>query len=418
MKNSFRGIALSILTAGIAAPTLVFAQEEYFRELESPRETAPVVQLNPQEEERYNLMVGPVRFNSAVGVGIEYNDNVTLSDHDRKSDFIFRPSLSLEAVWPLTELNTLRFSLGLSYAKYFNHSEFDTRGVLISPNSEIAMTVHVGDVAITLRDRFSYQEDPFDIPVLSNIAAFRRFENLAGLQADWAVNPTVTVTGGYNHYNMWTHDKEFSSYDRSIDTLYLRPSMKIGPSVTAGVDGSVSWVQHTHDILNDGTSYMVGPFIDFGITESTRVYLEGGYQHFSFDNNGAIADSEDSDSYYIKSEIDNRLTENFNQRLSFSKTTETGFNSNFYDLWHLEYAADWKLTQSLALDPVLFYEHYETSGGDSETADRYGAAVGLRYVLTPSITLGADYRFVLKDSNIPDADYYQNLVLLSLFYNF
>lgn len=418
MKSSLCGLTFSILAAGIAVPTLALAQDEYFRELESPRQVSPVVQLNPQEEERYNLMVGAVRFNLAAGAGIEFNDNIALSDHNRQSDFIFRPSLNLEAVWPLSDLNTLRFSIGVSYAKYFEHSEFDTRGILLSPNSEVALTVHVGDVAITLRDRFSYQEDPFDLPILSNTATYRRFENLVGLQADWAINASTTLTAGYNHHNLFTHDKAFEAFDRSIDTLYLRPSIKLSPSITAGLNTSVNWVQHTQDILNDGTSYLVGPFLEVGITESTSVYLEGGYQNFSFDNNNNPLDTEDSNTYYIKSEIANRLTENFNHRLSFSKSTEVGFNSNFYDLWHLEYAADWKLTQSLAVDPVAFYEHYETSGGDSEKADRYGAAVGLRYVFTPSLTLGADYRFVLKDSNLPESDYYQNLVLLSVFYNF
>ncbi len=418
MKISLRRLAFTILSAGIVSPTLLHAQDEYFRELESPRQTAPVVQINPQEEERYNLMAGPVRFNVAAGAGLEYNDNIELSDHHRQSDFIFRPSLNIETVWPLSELNTLRFSLGLSYAKYFDHSEFDTRGVLLSPNSEVAMTVHVGDVAITVRDRFSYQEDPFDLPVLSGVAVYRRFENLVGLQADWAINATTTLTGGYNHYNLWTRDHDFDSLEQSVDTLYLRPSIKVAPAASIGLNGSVNWVQHTHDILNDGTSYLVGPFVDIGLTESTRVYLEAGYQNFSFDNGGSVPDDEDANTYYIKSEIDNRLSENVNQRLSFSKTTESGFNTNFYELWHLEYAADWKLTQSLTLDPVAFYEHYKTSGGDSEKADRYGAAIGLRYVLTPSVTFGADYRFVLKDSNQPDSSYYQNLVLLSVFYNF
>lgn len=418
MKTSLRCFALVILSAGIAAPTLLFAQDEYFRELESPREVTPVVQINPQEEERYNLMAGPVRFNVAAGVGVEFNDNITLSDTDRQSDVIIRPSINIETVWPISQLNTLRFSIGLSYAKYLDHSEFDTRGVLLSPNSEIALTVHVGAVALTLRDRFSYQEDPYDVAVISNVATYRRFENLIGLQADWAVNPTLTVTGGYNHYNLWTRDSAFESFDRSIDTLYVRPAIKVAPSVSVGVNASVNWVQHPHDVLDDGTSYLVGPFLDIGLTESTRVYLEGGYQNFSFDDNGSVGESSDSNTYYIKSEIDNRLTENLNQRLSLSKTTEVGFNTNFYELWHLEYAADWKITQSLSVDPVAFYEHYKTSGGGSEKADRYGVAFGLRYVLTPSVTFGADYRFVLKDSNLPNSDYYQNLVLLSVFYNF
>ena len=58
------------------------------------------------------------------------------------------------------------------------------------------------------------------------------------------------------------------------------------------------------------------------------------------------------------------------------------------------------------------------SGLTPETANRFGAALGLRYVLTPSVTLGADYRFVWKDSNLPDAGYEQDMVLVSLYYNF
>ena len=68
--------------------------------------------------------------------------------------------------------------------------------------------------------------------------------------------------------------------------------------------------------------------------------------------------------------------------------------------------------------PTFFYEHYKTSGSFPEKANRYGALLGLRYILTPSVTMGLDYRFLLKDSNLKDSDYQQNLVLLSLFYNF
>ena len=136
---------------------------------------------------------------------------------------------------------------------------------------------------------------------------------------------------------------------------------------------------------------------------------------------GGGADSEllaTTTAIYIKAEIDNRLSDYFNQRLSFSKTIEAGYTSQYYELYHVEYAADWKLTPSLVFDPVLFYEHYQASGGASENGDRFGTDLGLRYVLTPSLTLGADYRFILNNDNIPDTSYYQNLVLLSVFYNF
>ena len=145
MKYTLTGIFLATVCFVISPHAR--AQDDYFRDLESPREIAPVVQLNPEQDQHYNLAVGPLRFNVAAGVGLEYNDNINLSDHDRQSDFIFRPSLNVDSVWQLSEMNTLRFSMGVSYAKYFKHTEYDTRGVIFSPNSELAMTIMVGQVA-------------------------------------------------------------------------------------------------------------------------------------------------------------------------------------------------------------------------------------------------------------------------------
>jgi hypothetical protein len=416
MKNTLLGIAL--VFAGLLVSPRARAQDDYFRDLESPREIAPVVQLNPQQDEHYNLAVGPLRFNVAAGVGFEYNDNVNLSDHDRQSDFIFRPSLNIDSIWQISDLNTLRFSLGMSYAHYFTHTQYDTRGVLFSPNSELAMTVMVGEVSLTFRDRFSYQEDPYAIPTVTNTAVFRRYENLVGAQADWDINSSTHLTVGYNHYNLWTIDSIFEEASHSIDTVFIRPSVKVAPAVTVGVDASASYIQYDTSVFNDGASILAGPYVDWAVTDSTRVYVEGGYQDFLDEGGGSIGHVADKNSYYIKAEIDNRLSDYFNQRLSFSKTLEAGYTSQYYELWHVEYAADWKLTPSLIFDPVLFYEHFRSEGGVTSNGDDYGTDLGLRYILTPSITLGADYRFVLYNSNIPDSNYYQNLVLLSLFYNF
>ena len=278
MKIPIVGIFLA--SAGILLSPHVHAQDDYFRDLESPREIAPVVQLNPEQDQHYNLAVGPVRVNLAAGVGLEYNDNINLSDHNRESDFIFRPSLNIDSVWQISDLNTLRFSIGLSYAKYFDHSQYDSRGLLLSPNSELAFTIMVGQVSITLRDRFSYQEDPYAIPTISNTAVFRRYENLVGAQADWDMNEQVHLTAGYNHYNLWVIGNTFAEASHSIDTFYLRPAVKVAPTVTLGLDASASYIQYDTDLFDNGTSVLVGPYVDWAITDSTRFYVEGGYQDF------------------------------------------------------------------------------------------------------------------------------------------
>ena len=468
MKKSFAKIFVIPATLLLAAPQGLHAQE-FFRDFGTSRSSGGIgpvypseysyedaspsglVPLRPgqdlneaqaaEEADRYNFAIGPVQFGLAVGIGLEYNDNITLADHDRISDFILRPSLDIQATWRLSELNTLKLSVGASYAKYFDHSEFDSRSVLLSPNSELAFTFYLSPVKITLRDRLSYQEDNYNVPTLSNTGTpYRRFENQIGLQWEWAVNDKVTLTGGYDHYNLWTIGDDFALQDRAIDTVFFKPSYQIVPGIKVGVNGSYSFINFDSNDRGDGHGLLVGPFIEWQMSEYTNLYLEGGYQELKFDkggdfNNAAIdqlglsaadaaavrgilRDNQDTSSFYIKFEIDNKPSDIFDHRLSFSKTAEIGFSSNSYDLYHVEYDANWKVFPHTEIGPVLFYEYYTASGDLGEKAHRVGAGLGVRYHFSNSLTLGLDYRFIAKDSDLENADYRQNLAFLSLYYKF
>ena len=468
MKTSLARFLLIPATLLIAAPHALHAQE-FFRDFGTSRSSGglgPVfpseytyedaspsglVPLRPgqdlneaqaaEEADRYNFAIGPVQFGLAVGIGLEYNDNITLAEHDRISDFILRPSIDLHATWRLSELNTLRLSLGASYAKYLDHSEFDSRSVLLTPNSELAFTFYLGQVKLTLRDRLSYQEDNYSIATLSNTGTpYRRFENQAGLLLEYSVNDKLTLTGGYDHYNLWTIGDDFALQDRAIDTIFFKPSYQIVPAIKIGVNGSYSLINFDSDDRGDGHGLLVGPFIEWQISEYTNLYLEAGYQELKFDkggdfNNAAIdllglsaadaaavrdivRDDDDASGLYVKFEINNKPSDIFDHRLAFSKTIEIGFGSNSYDLYHVEYDANWKVFQHTEIGPVVFYEYYTASGDFGEKAHRVGAGLGARYHFSNSLTLGLDYRFIAKDSDLENADYRQNLAFLSLYYKF
>jgi hypothetical protein len=467
--SSFRRLLLAAAAAAAVHPCAVSAQE-FFRDLGPSRSSSgfgpvmpsdysfqesspagltplrPGQELTPEEQaeesDKYNFAVGPLRLSLAVGAGFEFNDNIRLSDDNRESDVIFRPVLNLDATWRMTEINTLHIAVGVSYAKYFDHSDLDTDGVIISPNSELALTFMAGPVKITLRDRFGYQEDTYDVPdVETNTGKYSRYENQAGIQLDYGMNPWTTLTFGYDHYNLWTTDDNFNLQDRAIDTIYAKPSFQITPTVKVGVNVSYSWINFDSSDRSDGGNLMVGPFVEWQISPYTNLYVEAGYQLMNFDGESnyynddiddldlsdedadavrdILEDSDDSSNFYVKFEINNHPTEYFEHRLLGSKTTEIGFNSDFYDLYHIEYAADWRFMQDkMQFGPSFFYEYYETSGNDSEEAHRLGAAFGIRYHFSNSITLGLDYRYIYKDSNLDDQDYYQNLAFLSVYYKF
>jgi hypothetical protein len=430
-QDFFRDFGTSRSSGGIGP----FTPSEYGYRQQTVSGLRPVTPYEENADDRYNFAVGPLRFCVAAGVGFEFNDNITLSDHHRESDVIFRPSLSLDASWKLSELNTLRFGLEVGYAKYFDHSQYDTDGLLISPTSELAFTFEIGAFKITLRDRGSYQEDAYDDPTLSNVARYRRAENQVGVEVDWALNQNTNIVFGYDHFNLWTFDPEFSADERAVETVFLRPSFQVAPAIRIGAVGALSWINFKESSRQDGTNLLLGPFVEWKISDVMTLYLEGGVQDLNFDGSSTFdedffqgltdderalfADNEDSSSWYMKFELDHRANEYFFHRLVGSKTAEIGVGSNFYDLYHIEYAADWRnVFANTDFSPSVFYEHFETSGSFPEKGDRIGTALALRYHLTNTITLGLDYRFIRKDSNLPDADYYQNLAFFSVYYKF
>jgi hypothetical protein len=419
MKNR-TGIAALSAVVFIASSPAGMAQD-YFRRFATQEYLQPTQAPTVEEEEKYNMAVGPVLLSLAAGIGVEWNDNIGLVETGRESDFIIRPSVTVDAAWRISDLNVLRFSLGVGYAKYLNNSDYDSQTLLLSPNSAIGLTVQLGQVRVTLRDRFSYQEDPFDLRVGQSNGPFRRFENSAGIQADWDINEFVTVTGGYEHYNIWSVDsEEFSSLDRAIDTIYLRPAYRVTPNVTLGVLASASYINYDSSDAGDGTGFLFGPFVDIAISDSLNLYVEGGLQTFDFDSSesGDTDDSGSISTWYGRITLNHQISDGLSHRLSFTRTVEPGIGFAYYEIYRVEYGAVWQVTPSLVIDPTAFYEHFEASDVSGEEADRWGAALAMRYILTPSITLGADYRYAFKDSNLPDSSYYQNLVLLSLYYNF
>lgn len=432
-QDFFRDLGTSRSSAGFGP----VAPSEFSYEDASPSGLTPLrpgEQLNEAEAaaeaDRYNFAIGPVQFGLAIGVGIEYNDNINLSDNDPLEDFILRPLLDIQGVWHLTDLNTLSLSLGASYAKYFDHPNYDSRSVLLSPNSELAFTFFLGQVMFTVRDRFSYQEDTYDVPLIADIQEpYRRWENQIGFSMDWALNDKVNIETGFDHYNLWTIGNDFPYEQRAIETVFLRPSYQISPGLKLGLNSSYSYIDFSNDNRPDGFGVLVGPFIEWQISEYTNLYLEAGYQALEFEQlglsqeeanavNGILFNDQNSNSYYIKFEINNKPSDVFDHRLSFSRTTELAFYSNYYELYHVEYDANWKAFKHTEISPVLFYEYYTTSGDLGETAQRFGAAIGLRYHFSNSVTLGLDYRFITQDSDVPDADYVQNVAFLSIYYKF
>jgi hypothetical protein len=397
----------------------------------------------------YNLQLGPMKLRFSATLGVEYNDNVNLAEDasaffpsatgpilvttEQQSDFIIRPQVNVNLLWPITQLNTFKLDLGIGYAFYMDHSNYNTNDVLLSPGSQLAFDIFVGDFRINIHDRFSLEQDPVAEISLSNVADYGRFQNTAGVSVLWDLNAAV-VTVGYDHYNFISTTDVFDYLDRAAEMVTA--SIAITPSATMSVGLEGAFVDNYYDqnILNDSITYSAGIFLETQITGFVKLRLAGGYQNIDFDNTGLVNDPNDVSDYYANVLLSHRVNSVLTHSLSAGHETQLGINSNFITLNYVRHTANWNVLYHTLLSTELFYEDADDSGGTgplvllpgvpflnpfaAEHIHRYGGALSLGYQLTPHVTLGFRYQYTQKDSDLPLRDYSQNRVSVDGTYSF
>lgn len=366
----------------------------------------------------YNLLVGPIKFRFSATAGIEYNDNINLSENDEQSDVIIRPQFNINALWPVTQLNTLRLDLGFGYAFYLDHSEANTNALLITPGSQLAFDIYISDFRVNFHDRFSLQQDPVDQVALSNVVDYGRFENTLGVSVLWDLN-TVVLTLGYDHFTYISTTSDFDYLDRNAEELSASADFAVTSTTGVGVESSLVFNYYDQNVLNDSTTVNLGGFVETQLTNYLKLRVAGGYQGIHFDSGGTVFDASDLDDFYVNLLLSNRLNAAISQSIAAGHETQLGVNSNYITLNYIRHTISWSILRNTLLSTEVFYEDADESGGFlSEHAQRYGGALTVGYQFTQHVTLGARYQYTQKNSDRILRDYQQNRVSIDGTYSF
>lgn len=412
----FKQFVLLILPLLVSAP-LARSQDAVRPSLAG--EAAAEARQQDVERIPYNLLVGPVRFRFSATMGVEYNDNINLSQHDeREDDFIFRPQVNFDAIWPITQLNTLRLDLGIGYSIYVNHSEDNTNAILISPGTQLALDIFVGDFRINIHDRMSLQQDPISEAAISNTADYGRFENTAGISVLWDLNK-VQATLGYDHYNFIATNNDFDYINHNSEILSGSIAFAVASTTNIGLESTGVYTYYDDNVLNDSRDASGGGFIETQLSSYLRLRLAGGYQWIGFDHNGLVGDQTDVNDYYANILVTHRLNAMLSQSVSAGHENQLGVNSNSVRLNYVRHTITWNIVRNTLLTTEFFFEDGNESGGFiDEHFHRVGAAGTIGYQLTPHVTLGLRYQYTQKYSDSPGRNYIQNRVSLDGTYSF
>ena len=414
--HSLKRLALCLLLQLLCAPAIVRSQDAVRPSLAG--EQAAESRRQDIEHIPYNLLLGPVKFRLSASLGVEYNDNINYAEVNALDDVIIRPQVNFNALWPITQLNTFRLDIGLGYAAYIQHSNANTNGVLISPGTQLAFDIFVGDFRINIHDRPSLQQDPISELALSNVTDYGRFENTAGISVLWDLNRAI-LTVGYDHYTFLATNSTFNYLDRNAEQLNGSLSVTLSNTVNVGAEGFYVHNYYDKHIMNDSDDYAGGAFVEAQITNNLRLRVAGGYQWINFDHNGLVGDMHDLADYYANVLIAHRLNATIRQSLAAGHESQLGVNSNYIVLNYIRHTVSWNIIRNTLLSTEFFYEDADESGGFiTEHLHRYGGAISVGYQLTPHVTLGARYQYTRKDSDVAFRDYEQNRVSVDGTYSF
>jgi hypothetical protein len=370
-----------------------------------------------QENQAYNLQLGPVNIRADASVTASFNDNINIAKDGRQADGIIQPSLGLTGAWQVTDLNTLVFDLGVSYQSYFDHSQYDT--FLVSPGSQLVFNLFVGDVKLKFYEQFSYQEDPVAVGQLSDVEQFNRFTNVAGVRADWDLGDMI-VSADFNHTNFWVFSVPYQYLSYEADTLSPVLTFKVSPTVEAGLMTAFTDVRYTQNVQPDQDSASGGPYVTANLTTNLSITAEAGYYYARYDSGALNADNTTSNStYYANVAINHQINDVLQESFTAGRETILGVNTDYTERIFAQYDMDWAATSFITMDANLWWENLDDSPGPfRETDNRYGIGLALTYRLMDHLTSTLSYSFVLKDADPSFYSYYQDVVTLGLSYHF
>ena len=376
------------------------------------------------EAEEYNLHYGPVRLKTGASVGVSYTDNVFYS-HNPKEDLLVNPEISLAALWPITDLNALRLSLGLAYEWYLKNRALNGDAPLVNPGSELALNLFVGDFRIRLHERFSYQESLFFNSFsgdngrfynFNDVGTFSRLNNEAGFRVDWDLNEVV-LSAGYNHEDFISMTRSFDYLNRASEWFTASAGLFLGDKAQAGLEAQAGLHNYQREtILNDSSRVRIGPFVEATFLEKITLRAGGGFETARYA--ATAPDNNDYETYYGYARI-RQDTRFFAHSLAAGREHLLGDNANNLRTTYARYSVTSPVIAHLELEANLSVNFAEEFGGTfDEEFTYYGAGFKVGSQFHKYWRADLRYEFRLKESDLASRDFHRNRVSLGVTYSY
>ena len=368
----------------------------------------------------YNMRIGGVYLRTSAGVTFQYNDNITLREDNKQSDFIITPRANLAFYVPFSERNGFRFGVDIGGAFYMENSEYNNLILSPSGGNSFEFYAETKHWQFRIRDTFNLTTSPI-LFNQSQSQDVRLFNNNVMLAADGDFN-RVVAGGSYSHGLVHYFTANYDYLNNQNDAVNLYAGYKISENLITGLSYDFNYTYYSDEHKNDSIYQGASAYAQFVLSPTINGRVSAGYGWSNFDSNDK-ANHGDEDNYgnLILAGVLNHTINNYlRHSITVAKTMTPSVDSNFSDTWDVNYRFAWDINPYLTLEIPLGYTHYETSsdGYYNEEADIYRIGISTGYQLTKRLNTRASYQYTNKDSTSNGASFQQNLFTLGLDYQF
>lgn len=384
----------------------------------------------PAEDGGDNLHIGDLALSLRGSLAQSYDSNIGFSSEDPQSDWITRAGLQLSGEVELTEINTLRLSIGANYLKYWKNPEYDSgkNFINLTPDTEFELLFQIGNFDFRVYDNFSLLSEPGDQRFidpdsggqLTNIVLYNRIRNQVGLESIWTINPYWNANAEISRSDTIPLDDEFRNLERHsyIATLGLTHSLAANLDVYGQVSASID--RWSTDLQPGSSSWTAGAGGKWRMSDFLEWDVFLAWTHRSFDDDGNNQDpTRDSQGATGNIGLTHFINPVLQHSLRYSRDINLGTVSNGVTVQSAQYRIDYSgFERSEVFIGVRWNEGNETGVLSSERYNRWAFRTGLDYPLSQKLAFSSVLEHNLRDSSFANRDYSRTLISVTLTYDF
>lgn len=437
----YKGLGLSCLLGSFVVSFPNEAQAQVSRQRSTSGEAAAESIIRGQTETKSGHFLSWNKWNFGIRprVDVEYNSNIFRRDKSYiqgdADDFIIRPEVNFDFYRAVSDFNSIDLTLGIGTDLYTKHTSVNTYSPLISPDTELAYHLFVGDTHIKLRDMFSYQEDINNVTVIQSggefadieSVRFGRYDNKLGVAADWDTG--AFLFKGSADWN-WFHSNSsrYEYMDRNSGLFTQSASYFITPTIETGIEANDPvhfFSKHgKSNSLNDQFRLDIGPFYAMKLGKRIKFKVGAGYSYATFFQNDNDPVTDDINDWYAKGQMEYIITPWLVNSLNVYRGNRLSWNSDNQETISIGDTIRFNYIRDFDIDFYCSINFYKETGvryknRNDAHAEYYAGGIRIAYTFLERWQPSLRYTYYTYDRENTDYNRYDvHQVMLGIQYTF